>query len=114
MNNILGGSSLIGRNLNVHVVFHIFFATKKHWEKNPRENGFFHTGFCPAHGFGNPQTYKIQNTGVDGPCPYYKIKNIAFEQKRQLGLWVSFGLLDGNKKLVFQLIVDKQSVEIFF
>ena len=96
MNNILGGSSLIGRNLNVHVVFHIFFATKKHWEKNPRENGFFHTGFCPAHGFGNPQTYKIQNTGVDGPCPYYKIKNIAFEQKKQLGLWVSFGLLDGH------------------
>ena len=68
--------------------------------KNPRENDFFHTGFCPAHGFGNPQTYKIQNTGVDGPCPYYKIKNTAFEQKKTVRsldvFWVSFGLLDGH------------------
>jgi hypothetical protein len=36
----------------------------------------------PIHDFGNRKTYKITNTGVDGPYPYYKIKNIAFEQKR--------------------------------
>ena len=45
----------------------------------------------PAHGFGNPQPYKIKNTGVDGPCPSYKIKNIAFEQRKTSGFWMFFG-----------------------
>ena len=93
MATIRGGSCLIDRNLNLHFVFTSFWA-KTTWEKSPCENGFFH-GFFPAHGFGNPQTYKIQNTGVDGPCPCYKIKNIAFEQKKHLGLWMSFGFLLG-------------------
>ena len=63
------------------------------------------TRVFPAHDFGNRQTYKITNTGVDGPCPYYKIKNIAFEQKKIRSLdvfwilfWISLGLLDGHKK----------------
>ena len=54
----------------------------KKGEKKTLENWFFDTVF-PAHGFGNPQTYKIKNTGVDDPCPYYKIKNIACEPEKK-------------------------------
>jgi hypothetical protein len=53
---------------------------KTHRKKDVKTVSF--TRVFPAHDFGNRQTYKITNTGVDGPCPYYKIKNIAFEQKR--------------------------------
>ena len=65
-------------------------------------NIFFCTVFFSAHGFANSRAYKIKNTGVDGPCPSYKIKSIAFEQRKTLGLWMSFGwpfgLLDGHRK----------------
>ena len=60
--------------------FNIFLQQKTHRKKDVKTVSF--TRVFPAHDFGNRQTYKITNTGVDGPCPYYKIKNIAFEQKR--------------------------------
>ena len=60
--------------------FSTFFCNKQLIEKNVKTVSF--TRVFPAHDFGNRQTYKITNTGVDGPCPYYKIKNIAFEQTR--------------------------------
>ena len=93
-----GGSSLTDGNLNLHFVFTIC------WQKNGniRVKHFFWHGFFSAHGFANSRAYKIKNTGVDGPCPSYKIKSIAFEQRKTLGLWVSFGwpfgLLDGHRK----------------
>ena len=92
-----GGSSLPDGNLNLHFVFTIC------WQKNGniRVKHFFCT-FFSAHGFANSRAYKIKNKGVDGPCPSYKIKSIAFEQRKTLGLWMSFGwpfgLLDGHRK----------------
>ena len=84
-----GGSSLIDRNRHVHI-FSTFCCKNKSWKKHIKF-GFFYTVFFPAHGFGNPQPYKIKNTGVNGPCLSYKIKNIAFEQRKTSGLWMFFG-----------------------
>jgi hypothetical protein len=76
MKHISGSISLTDRNL----FFQHFFATQKIIEKQVKTVSS--TRVFTAHDFGNRKTYKITNTGVDGPCPYYKIKNIAFEQKR--------------------------------
>ena len=99
MATIRGGSSLTDGNLNLHFVFTIC------WQKMEISvwNIFFCTFFFfSARGFANSRAYKIKNTGVDGPCPSYKIKSIAFEQRKTLGLWMSFGwpfgLLDGHRK----------------
>jgi len=68
-------------NLTDRYFFSIFFCNKKIIEKIDEIIISFIRIF-PTHDFGNRQFYKITNTGNDGPCPYYKIKNIIFEQKR--------------------------------
>ena len=68
-------------NLTDRYFVSTFFYNKKFIEKIDMKMVSF-TRIFPTYDFGNRQTYKITNTGVDGPCPYYKIKNIVFEQKR--------------------------------
>jgi hypothetical protein len=67
-------------NLTDRYYFSTFFYNKKFIKKIDVKMVSF-TRVFPIHDFGNRQIYKITNTGVDGQYPYFKIKNIAFEQK---------------------------------
>ena len=90
MATISGGVAALSIEAQMFIPFQHFVAKINHGKN--MENLVSFTQVFPAHGFGNPQTYKIKNTGVDGPCPSYKIMSIAFEQKKTLGFWMFLGV----------------------
>ena len=61
------GVAALSIEIENFIFLHFFFAKK--WQQKNRVKTVSFARVFPAHGFGSPQTYKIKNTGVDGPCP---------------------------------------------
>ena len=99
--NILGGSSLIDRNLNLHVVFHIFFATTNIGKKSAWKRFLSH-GFLSRSWFW--KSPNLQNPKHRCRWPMSLLQNqehSIWTEKTVRSLdvfWVSFGLLDGYNK----------------
>ena len=101
MNSMLGGSSLIDRNLNLHVVFHIFLQ-QKHRKKNRVKTVSFTRVFVPLMVLEilKPTKSKTQVSMAHVPTTKSRTQHLNRRNRQVFAcfwdvFWVSFGLLDG-------------------